>query len=725
MDSFVVKCDDAASAIHSQTEIHLKCSNEPPVKKIKQDDTINEDEGDKSQDVLNTSEDTLNDSKDQNLSVDMDTDGSDVQSDGSPKAVKNNTERQSESQSDAKEDKISPPKQKRQKMSAEEKEQRMKAKEEARILREKKLEEKRQREQEREELKQKREQERIAKEKEKKAKKEQLEKERLEKQKKKEELNQAKEEERKKREEEKRQKEEERKQREEEKRKKDEEKRKKDEEKKLREEEEQRKKDKVKESFKSFFIKKSPPKLETVGGKCQIFAPFEVKPNMTMAPVLRRKPVEDNEEFSKRIEDQACTELYLKELKVRSADSKNKYKSGRALRRQMRDHLYDSVLNDEDLVVMENEEKNIMAVKLLQFSENYRPPYYGTWKKRSKKITPRNPFKKDENLLNYEIDSDEEWEEEEPGESLSGPENEDEDDEEEDNDEENDGFFVPHGYLSDDEGLSDEDGEKKEEHVDIRDKKLDKTEGFPFENKGKSKQMRATCFGVAWFKSCEEVPEFLAAYKINPIAELPIDIFTVKQCKELREDAEQLDSCPQSAILRSNNNTPLKVPEQAMPKLIDLVHKNSAGLNRLVNTFLEIWDKERSKNSDQRASTLPRISKRQLEKKILEIAARDNFGENGKSCYMVHKHILENYKTDLDTLNLRTNLNLNSSIARVEKDNTCCNDVTMETLDDDCIIVESANSLQSRGIEGSPSQGQHRQENELDKPPMQTEIIAL
>jgi len=27
-----------------------------------------------------------------------------------------------------------------------------------------------------------------------------------------------------------------------------------------------------------------------------------------------------------------------------------------------------------------------------------------------------------QNLLNYDVDSDEEWEEEEPGESLSGPE---------------------------------------------------------------------------------------------------------------------------------------------------------------------------------------------------------------------------------------------------------------------------------------------------------------
>lgn len=46
--------------------------------------------------------------------------------------------------------------------------------------------------------------------------------------------------------------------------------------------------------------------------------------------------------------------------------------------------------------------------------------------------------------------------------------NEDDDEEEEENDEENDGFFVPHGYLSDDEGIHDSDGEKQDENVDIR-----------------------------------------------------------------------------------------------------------------------------------------------------------------------------------------------------------------------------------------------------------------
>ncbi len=58
-----------------------------------------------------------------------------------------------------------------------------------------------------------------------------------------------------------------------------------------------------------------------------------------------------------------------------------------------------------------------MKCKFLQFHENYRPAYYGTWRQRSKAINPRNYLQKDEDLLDYEIDSDDEWEE--PGESLS------------------------------------------------------------------------------------------------------------------------------------------------------------------------------------------------------------------------------------------------------------------------------------------------------------------
>lgn len=53
--------------------------------------------------------------------------------------------------------------------------------------------------------------------------------------------------------------------------------------------------------------------------------------------------------------------------------------------------------------------------KLFQFHDNYRPAYFGTMRKGiPSSIRPKNPFKQDTSgLLNYAIDSDQEWEEEE------------------------------------------------------------------------------------------------------------------------------------------------------------------------------------------------------------------------------------------------------------------------------------------------------------------------
>eukprot|EP00250_Pteridium_aquilinum_P018366 c24053_g2_i1 orf=288-3503(+) len=90
--------------------------------------------------------------------------------------------------------------------------------------------------------------------------------------------------------------------------------------------------------------------------------------------------------------------------------------------------------------------------KLLQFDKSHRPAYYGSFSKQSEAVRPRNPLKMDSNL-DYENDSDEEWEEEDPGESLSDCEK-DEEDEKPDPDEDEeagDGFVVPDGYLSESE----------------------------------------------------------------------------------------------------------------------------------------------------------------------------------------------------------------------------------------------------------------------------------
>jgi len=83
-------------------------------------------------------------------------------------------------------------------------------------------------------------------------------------------------------------------------------------------------------------------------------------------------------------------------------------------------------------------ERRIISVpnrlKFLKFFEDYRPPYRGTWSKpRSRNVSGRRPFGKEETYLNYDIDSEAEWEEEdvEDGEDLNSiAKDEDEDDEE-------------------------------------------------------------------------------------------------------------------------------------------------------------------------------------------------------------------------------------------------------------------------------------------------------
>ncbi|GIL49319.1 hypothetical protein Vafri_5700 [Volvox africanus] len=95
--------------------------------------------------------------------------------------------------------------------------------------------------------------------------------------------------------------------------------------------------------------------------------------------------------------------------------------------------------------------------KLIAFprKETVRPPYYGSFSRTSTSVTGRRPFGRD-SALDYEVASDEEWEEEPEGESLS--DSGDEADSQaggaagDGGDDEDDGFIVGDDHLSDDEG---------------------------------------------------------------------------------------------------------------------------------------------------------------------------------------------------------------------------------------------------------------------------------
>ncbi|XP_049644709.1 chromatin assembly factor 1 subunit A [Suncus etruscus] len=236
---------------------------------------------------------------------------------------------------------------------------------------------------------------------------------------------------------------------------KQEEKRKKEEERRLREEEKRIKAEKA--EITRFFQKPKTPSAppKTLAGFCGKFAPFEIKEHMVLAPLCR---VAFDQDLSDRLDgllQQQCSDTtFLDELQGRRPLSSGPTMSP--------SRSTDLDLSNSDVVIVESgkvdgvpERRRFGRMKLLQFSENHRPAYWGTWNKTTAVIRPRQPWAQDTKLLDYEVDSDEEWEEEEPGESLSHSEG-DEDDEVGDDEDEDDGFFVPHGYLSEDEGVTEE-----------------------------------------------------------------------------------------------------------------------------------------------------------------------------------------------------------------------------------------------------------------------------
>ncbi|KAG0286478.1 hypothetical protein BGZ96_009434 [Linnemannia gamsii] len=119
--------------------------------------------------------------------------------------------------------------------------------------------------------------------------------------------------------------------------------------------------------------------------------------------------------------------------------------------------------NDDVSTMLTWKDIPALRMRLVQFAENYRPAYYGTWSKRSKNITGRRFLGKDTDLVDYDFDSEAEWEEDEEGEECKSDDDDDDAEELGSEQEEEDDWLVPEGYLSDDEGLDagDEGGSKE------------------------------------------------------------------------------------------------------------------------------------------------------------------------------------------------------------------------------------------------------------------------
>ncbi|XP_055698713.1 chromatin assembly factor 1 subunit A-like isoform X2 [Phlebotomus papatasi] len=502
-----------------------------------------------------------------------------------------------------------------------------------------------------EEKEQKRKEKEEQKKKEKEEKEEQKKKEKEEKEKKRLAELEAKNEEKRAKEEEKRQKEEEKRQKEEEKKKKDEEKRQKEEEKRKKEEEKKEAAKRASDNFMKFFKPKSKPSpatpatedkensaadVKTSGPR---FMPFCVKPDMRLAPNIRRSLRDDEKTLLDRVLSECPDQekLYLKEL---NTQDRAPGKSGKTWPQEDDSDEDVQLLDDEGQKIEEIKPTIKYRVKFLSFHENQRPPYYGTWRKKNVKLSARNPFAKDEKIFDYEVDSDDEWEEEEPGESLHGSDDEKDKESEDDYEVDND-FFVPHGHLSDEE-MQNEDEMDEDNSPEMQKAKLKLLQQeFADEMKKKTEKLKPRLIGCVWQSesgekppSCSEVIwRLLSASKMLFSGPIILKGDSVSSSASPSRD----DDTPAPVSVKKRK----KLHEDDVKSLIQLVHGNCHNGRFLVEEFLATRAKQKE------GQEVGEVTKVGLKRKLREVAEWKVCPEagvmQGRMCWYVHPEIREKY----------------------------------------------------------------------------------
>ncbi|CAH0758090.1 unnamed protein product [Diatraea saccharalis] len=460
--------------IEQENEINIVTPKRSTRKKNKLNDSVNSNpstpKSNRSLSVTTSLDDSLNESTTSNSNL-------------TPKQLQKKLEAAKKREEKEKE------KQEREKKKQQEKEEKAKQKQEKEDMRKKEREEKEeQRKKEREEK-----EEQKRKEKEEKDRQKELEK------KQKEEKEEQKRKEREEKEE----------QRRKEKEMREEEKRKKQEALELEKLEQELKKKKAAEAFANFFVpKQKSDRDQHISGpvsKSSVLSSFMIKNDMRLAPVIRVDLTEEKkQQLDNLMEEQNVSEstLYIKSL---TGGSTKPLSSGKTWPLSERDD--DVVIVEDELPPIDEGGEIVMCdaaireklrPKLLSFHDNRRPPYWGTWRKKSMTIKPRNPFGQDGKQLDYEVDSDEEWEEEQEGESIDGSAAGSDDEQDADEYEVDNEVFVPHGYLSDEEATIDDDDvlSLSPETQKARLKHLE--DEFESEMKKPTEKLKPRLYGILW-----------------------------------------------------------------------------------------------------------------------------------------------------------------------------------------------------------------------------------
>ncbi|XP_060525220.1 chromatin assembly factor 1 subunit A [Cylas formicarius] len=352
---------------------------------------------------------------------------------------------------------------------------------------------------------------------------------------------------------------------------------------------EEEKKQKTAALFVNFFKKtdtqQDDKKIEKANSQ---FMPFEVKSDMRLPP-LRRKPLtnEDVLLLDNMIETQNEKESYLHDLK--SVDFKpRKTPKTWPTGDQDDDVTIIEEDQDDDVTIIEEDKKlgeticgdappNLkFRAKFLCFHENKRPPYYGTWRKTSQFVKPRRPFAEDSELFNYEEDSDDDWEEEEQGESLDVSDDEADKDIEEDKDDyevDND-FFVPHGHLSDDE-IDDEENARLSPESMKQKLKLLKDE-FEADIHSKTHKLKPRSIGCIWYNRDGVNVETAIQKYLQPFA------IIIKGQIEIKKRSDIFVATPERKKVKIAREL---APDQ-ISSFLEFIHGNTSKKKVLIEEYL-------------------------------------------------------------------------------------------------------------------------------------------
>ncbi|GAV79235.1 CAF1A domain-containing protein, partial [Cephalotus follicularis] len=284
--------------------------------------------------------------------------------------------------------------------------------------------------------------------------------------------------------------------------------------------------------------------------------------------------------------------------------------------------------------------------QLLQFDKSHRPAFYGIWPKKSNVVGPRHPLRKDP-YLDYDVDSDEEWEEEDPGESLSDCDKEEDESLEEgclkadDEDENEDGFFVPDGYLSENEGVQ---GDRME--TDLPNEETKST--LSLKQEIESEELCTLLRQQKYLHSLTEhalrknqplivlnlmhekasllmVEDLSGTFKMEQTCLQTLSMRAFPGCPPLVISLDYRDEDEEACLSHSKGSTtPIStvtsIPDSDLPTIVSVIQSCSQGMNKVVESLQQKF---------------PTSSKFQLRNRVREIA---DFVDNR---WQVKKEILD------------------------------------------------------------------------------------